>query len=105
MVTGIMFVFMGKAQKNSNIHRGFTAAIWLPDTITPEMVIAALSHCAGAVRRTGTVSSFKAGVFLFCAMIKGILPSQKKNDIYDTSCSLTLFSFWTYGKKGLLLPR
>jgi hypothetical protein len=66
-----MFVFMGKAQKNSNIHGGFTPAIWLPDTIIPEMVIAALSRFSGAGSwRTGTVSSFKACVFLFCVMKK-----------------------------------
>ena len=37
--------------KNSNVHGGFTPATWLPpNAITPEKVITALSHCAGAVR-------------------------------------------------------
>jgi hypothetical protein len=37
-----------------------------PNAIIPKKVITALSHCAGVVRGTGTVPSFKAFVlFIF----------------------------------------
>src|SRR5665647_3644139 len=52
-----------------------------PDAITPEKVITALSHCAGAVwgdRHCPLLQSVYP--FLFCAIIKGILQSSLFGD-------------------------
>jgi hypothetical protein len=41
----------GEMFKNLNVHGDFTPATWAsPDAITPEKVITAVSHSAGAVR-------------------------------------------------------
>ena len=83
--------------KNSNIHGVSPPPLGSPNTITPEKVITALSHCAGAVLRRQALSPPSKHVsFIILCYDKRNSTDLKKIDIYDTGSSP--YSFFVLDK-------